>query len=378
MTLAPKRLLLISFLAVATLAASDRARAEVSATVSLSFQPSLAPYGDWVVVANYGRVWRPRGVAVGWRPYYHGRWVWTDQGWFWDSDEPWGWATYHYGRWYVDPAYGWVWVPGYEWAPAWVTWRFGGGAIGWAPLFPGYTVWWTAGYPVQHSAWTFVPEQGFVDTRVESVAYAPARTSVFLSTTRVAPPRSASRAEAPRFGGPTRQHVERQIGRPIAPARVTAAPTPEAARAGRREGIVSVYRPPHLEAGRSGPQGAARSAPQAGTARPVPPAETARPRPHAESARPPPRAETAPQAETARPQPRPEARPSPHGEMARPAPHAETARPAPHGEAPQRPSPGVQRAPSQAEQGRAAPQRRQPPAEQPGRQAKKSSGESGT
>jgi len=33
------------------------------------------------------------------------------------SDEPWGWACYHYGTWVDDPAVGWVWVPGVEWAP---------------------------------------------------------------------------------------------------------------------------------------------------------------------------------------------------------------------------------------------------------------------
>ena len=30
----------------------------------------------------------------------------------------------------------WIWVPGIEWAPTWVTWRVGGGYIGWAPLPP--------------------------------------------------------------------------------------------------------------------------------------------------------------------------------------------------------------------------------------------------
>src|SRR5262249_49228579 len=30
----------------------------------------------------------------------------------------------------------WVWVPAVQWAPAWVTWREGGGYIGWAPLPP--------------------------------------------------------------------------------------------------------------------------------------------------------------------------------------------------------------------------------------------------
>ena len=29
------------------------------------------------------------------------------------------------GRWFFDDSYGWVWVPGSEWAPAWVAWRYG-------------------------------------------------------------------------------------------------------------------------------------------------------------------------------------------------------------------------------------------------------------
>jgi len=34
------------------------------------------------------------------------------------------------------PGLGWVWVPGYEWAPAWVSWRYGDEYVGWAPLPP--------------------------------------------------------------------------------------------------------------------------------------------------------------------------------------------------------------------------------------------------
>src|SRR2546423_270695 len=91
-----------------------------------TFPDALAPSGDWVVVSGYGRVWRPH-VAVGWRPYSYGNWVWTDEGWLWVSDpsEPWGWGPYHYGRWAYGASYGWIWVPGYQWAPAWVSWRFG-------------------------------------------------------------------------------------------------------------------------------------------------------------------------------------------------------------------------------------------------------------
>src|SRR5262245_60552091 len=66
------------------------------------FYSPLTPYGTWVEVGSYGRCSRPRVVAE-WRPYVEGQWVWTDAGWFWQSDEPWAWACYHYGTWVDDP-----------------------------------------------------------------------------------------------------------------------------------------------------------------------------------------------------------------------------------------------------------------------------------
>jgi uncharacterized protein DUF6600 len=113
---------------------------EVSSAVQIhtkaEFHAPLAGHGTWVEVSSHGQCWRPANVAVSWRPYSFGHWVWTDFGWYWISDEPWAWACYHYGWWVYDPVYGWVWVPGIEWAPAWVSWRVGGGYIGWAPLPP--------------------------------------------------------------------------------------------------------------------------------------------------------------------------------------------------------------------------------------------------
>ena len=100
------------------------------------FIEPLSPYGSWVVVGAHGRCWRPARVEAGWRPYSKGYWRHTDAGWYWVSDEPWGWATYHYGRWDLTPEDGWVWVPHRQWAPAWVSWRQGGGYVGWAPLPP--------------------------------------------------------------------------------------------------------------------------------------------------------------------------------------------------------------------------------------------------
>ena len=52
------------------------------------------------------------------------------------NEDDWGWVVYHYGRWAHDRGLGWFWVPGDEWAPAWVDWRYGGDDIGWAPLPP--------------------------------------------------------------------------------------------------------------------------------------------------------------------------------------------------------------------------------------------------
>jgi hypothetical protein len=101
-----------------------------------TFYDSLGSQGTWIQSSDYGYVWQPEVTDPDWAPYTEGHWVYTDDGWTWVSDEPWGWATYHYGRWVNLDGTGWCWVPGYTWAPAWVSWRYGGGYCGWAPLPP--------------------------------------------------------------------------------------------------------------------------------------------------------------------------------------------------------------------------------------------------
>jgi FecR protein len=91
----------------------------------------LARYGSWVTIEG-GNYWRPR-VAADWRPYWQGRWIYTPAGMTWVSYEPWGWVPYHYGSWDYFPSYGWVWAPGYRWAPAWVYWYWGASHVGWCP-----------------------------------------------------------------------------------------------------------------------------------------------------------------------------------------------------------------------------------------------------
>jgi hypothetical protein len=103
------------------------------------FYNDLSPYGTWVSLEGYGWCWQPQAVVVSpsWRPYCDGGyWVYTDAGWFWQSNYSWGWAPFHYGRWYHHPRCGWVWMPDRVWGPAWVTWRSTGDICGWAPLPP--------------------------------------------------------------------------------------------------------------------------------------------------------------------------------------------------------------------------------------------------
>ncbi len=106
------------------------------------FQSQLSPYGSWTDIPGYGLCWIPsvQATTPDWRPYFTGgHWEYTEQGWFWRSDYPWGEYAFHYGRWFRDPRFGWAWVPGYHWGPGWVCWRNAedAGFCGWAPLPPG-------------------------------------------------------------------------------------------------------------------------------------------------------------------------------------------------------------------------------------------------
>jgi len=156
----------------------------VSADASLqTFYDILSPYGSWVAMAGYGYVWQPAATLQDfrWRPYTFGHWAFTDDGWTWMSDEPFGWITYHYGRWMRTHTLGWVWVPRDEWAPAWVSWRYGNDFVGWAPLPPearfdgatGIQQWADQQYNLGSSDYTFVPASDFGDDSMADVEVPP-------------------------------------------------------------------------------------------------------------------------------------------------------------------------------------------------------------
>ncbi len=127
----------------------------------------LADYGSWQNETDYGSVWFPTAVPVGWAPYRYGHWAWVPPwGWTWIDDAPWGFAPFHYGRW-VWVGDRWGWVPGPliarpVYAPALVAfvgfgnggwgggWNAGfgfGGPVGWYPLGPGavFVPWYRCG-----------------------------------------------------------------------------------------------------------------------------------------------------------------------------------------------------------------------------------------
>ncbi len=168
-----------SFLLAAILAgviglAAPVSVAQADVAVSFSFfHDNLAPYGHWVSVGSYGRCWYPAGVPAGWQPYTVGHWGYGDYGWTWASYDPWGDVTYRYGTWTFAPPYGWVWVPGYTWAPAWVTWSYTNDYIGWAPIPPSFSFS-VAGYfgspvIVNRSWYCFVPTRQFASVNVVNV-----------------------------------------------------------------------------------------------------------------------------------------------------------------------------------------------------------------
>ncbi len=164
-----------------------------AANVSVSvFYDSLEPYGEWFETPDYGYVWHPRNVDDNWRPYTEGNWAYTDSGWTWVSEEPFGWATYHYGRWIEIDRVGWTWVPDREWGPAWVSWRRSEQHVGWAPLPPearfearvGFHDWTDSYYDIGPTYYSFVKVRDFGAPRLRTVIVEPRENLTIIRETR--------------------------------------------------------------------------------------------------------------------------------------------------------------------------------------------------
>ncbi|MCW0218920.1 MAG: hypothetical protein OJI67_11415 [Prosthecobacter sp.] len=203
------------------------------------FYEELNPYGQWLEVEGYGYAWQPNlATRSTWRPYVDGRWVWSDHGWAWDTPEPFGWATYHYGRWVQINRRGWVWVPGREWAPAWVSWRSGDDCVGWAPLPPirrhgftsiGYEC--DVNYGLSPSSYIFIEANNFGRSSYVNVCLSLSNiTGFFQQTVNVTNIIQINQQQTNIYvnrGGPDRRWLEKRIGRPVPVAPVRVAKTLE-------------------------------------------------------------------------------------------------------------------------------------------------------
>jgi len=174
----------------------------------------------------------------------------TDDGWFWDSDERFGWVTYHYGRWVNDRYYGWVWIPGTEWAPAWVSWRHGNGYTGWAPLPPRAT-WRTriglsiGGLDIDAfigaDDYGFVQDRYFMDRGVYQRFVPPTQNVTIINVTNNITNYTVVNDRIVDSGIPV-ANIERAVGRRVSRARTVDVNRADA-RSSARAGEVDVYRP---------------------------------------------------------------------------------------------------------------------------------------
>ena len=217
-----------------------------------NFYEPLGAYGSWFNTADYGYVYQPTVVRdISWRPYTRGRWAFTDHGWTWASHEPFGWACYHYGRWSLLRGVGWVWVPGSEWAPAWVTWRESPGHIGWAPLPPETLAWrgrsWDSSVEVSfgigQSWFSFVSYSNF-GNNIQLYCLPVAQYPTFFQSTRNI---THYRVNSGRVfcGGPFYKNVCDRIGRPFPVHRLCIDQSPNFGRGGRH--LSSCFRGDELQ-----------------------------------------------------------------------------------------------------------------------------------
>ncbi len=214
------------------------------------FYESLAPYGEWVMIPPHGWVWMPYDIGYDWRPYSNGYWIWTEVGWTWVSDEPFGWAVYHYGRWNYSPYYGWYWVPGTQWGPAWVGWRRGNGFIGWAPLPVdsrsnsinisignfGFEL-----NQIRNHAWSFIEERYLADENIGYHIARPSRNvSIIQNTQNITNYNIVNNTVV--NNSYRREDLERRIRRPVRQFRIGDYDRPGNAHSDRNQGTVRFFR----------------------------------------------------------------------------------------------------------------------------------------
>ena len=135
-------------------AQEERSASSRYVSAEMTGAEDLDRHGRWDRHPEFGPIWIPLSVQIGWAPYRFGQWARVGPwGWTWVDAAPWGFAPFHYGRW-VSWRGQWCWTPGAYaarpvYAPALVSWVGGSGQGGsvhaggprlpgssWVPLAP--------------------------------------------------------------------------------------------------------------------------------------------------------------------------------------------------------------------------------------------------
>ncbi len=244
-----KKFALVLFLALIAFTQETEGKLLSYHSVNINyFYYELSPYGEWIELEGDLLVWRPVRVNYSWSPYSIGRWEWTSYGWYWDSYEPFGWITYHYGRWIYDDYYGWIWIPDYEWAPAWVEWRYDDLYIGWAPLPPyasfsiNVGIYFSVNWHHDYYHWHFVDYRRFCSDRVYDYYISANHVHRFFTRTKYRT-NYAYRDGRIVNRGIDRKFVERRAGRRIRTRDIVFTNARNSKNIGHRNSVIRVYEP---------------------------------------------------------------------------------------------------------------------------------------
>ncbi|MDP4247434.1 MAG: hypothetical protein Q8932_16465, partial [Bacteroidota bacterium] len=140
-----------------------------------------------------------------------------------------------------DNTYGWIWVPGYEWAPAWVTWGEYDGNYCWAPIGPRIDIGVSFGsYRPPFNYWSFCPRERITSVNI-SHYYVNVHNTRIVNNITVINNVNRGGGRPAYLRGPAPASVERFTHTAIHPVAIREAARPGAA--GVQHGQLAIYRP---------------------------------------------------------------------------------------------------------------------------------------
>ena len=145
------------------------------------------------------------------------------------------------------------WIPGHEWAPAWVSWRHGGGFFGWAPLLPGIniSISFGGGNRIPDNYWVCAPQEYITRPNVYDYC-APALNVVNIIHNTTIINNTYINENHTYVTGPRIDEIERVTNRPVNVYRINNDYAP--GRASIHNNVVNIFRPQINVSGNARPE----------------------------------------------------------------------------------------------------------------------------